>query len=779
MNENGNQSGGIVTFLSDDQLLFADRFDTTGLSLSTVRIKDGRLEPISQTWTWTVYETGSWGSWTWQDYPAIHAVPLPNQRFALLGADSSIQVFSTSPTIEPLTATGEFAQKLGIPSDAIATVDGQIWACGYGTKRFRVSDTGVVTLHGSPAYAGGETFACYVLAVAPDGQTVYATTAEGIVRWKASDEATPIAEVVIPGVTGVGLTVNNEYVAVQYVNRVAASGPVEVYRLESKELVARYIGSVPFGITLTNDQLVSGWGQLSTDGLSGEQLLRWVSTDGIGSRTDGTLTFRKTVNAEDVGSSMSSDRFSSRNRRIVTQPWRRVFEFSEDGGALRELVGDGQGSIRELASVDANTLVAVGPYRAQTLSVEDSRLSFQSGSFFPVASASHRIHVVLPSPGSEDATFESRRRPWKQVAEKETISLSRATKTGVERLCELELDGGPATVLQRGSRLYQVASIGQREFRVRAYALDASVCNSAPVWTPAADGTVSVEVDAGMVDRDAFAVDVDPETGHLVIAEARSTKDGEYGSSNGVLLGIALETGNTPKVLGQWTLPVLSSSYLPVVTGDRILVFQSGEVAVYRFGATGVEAEKPVTLGDFYVRDALAVTRGTPSLLYTSGHSETAAGYIEELLVFDLNTMALRDRYTLPTQGLSVAQVGAKLAVATNGSVHLVTPTCGSGTPPEPKPWPVPRLTTPPNEDLCLPLSGGCIDWSAPAQPGDVNHDGCVNPADATIVRNCIKHATDRCTQSILADLNGDVRGCGVGRKKSRKRLLRKSNRSE
>ena len=756
MDETGVQSGGLVAFLDDDRLLFADRVEGTGISLSIVGIGNGKLERLSQAWTWTPYYTSTWGTMTWQTRLALQVVGVPNNRFALLSPDG-VQVFSTSPTIQPVTETGYLSEISSGVSDAVATSDGQIWACGFGTRRFRVSDAGIVSSESPPVNASGNGFDCNVLALAPDGQTVYATTADGIMRWNGT-EAAPTAELVFPGINGTGLTVNDEFLAVQYIGQMAEIGKTEVYSLGSRELVTSYTDAIkPFGISLLPGQLVTGWSSADGNGMAGVAL-RWAATNAIASDPQGELYFRQRATNEEEWI-FAADRFLSRKQLMVTQPWRRVFGYDQDANGLKELTGPGQGSVRDIVGVDESTLVASGPYSTQTIANQNSQLVITAGGTLPAAAQPHRMHVVLPAEGLEKSSFESRPRPWQQIAANETLSLSRATKTGVTRMCDLVVEGGPSKLIQRGNRLYQVAPVEAKGFRVRAYALDVSACASAPAWAPSIDVTVSVDVADDLVDRDAYAIDADPESGRLTIFESRSTRDGAFASGNGLLLWLSSETGNPGdpvRVLGQVTLPPLNADAELVTLGDRTLVFQASQVTAYALTATGLTSAGTTDLGGPIIASILGVNRCASTFLYAVGHDSSFTGYVPEMFVIDLNSVTLRDRYSLPADGLSMAQLGPKLAVATNGSVHLLEPTCGAGEPPARTAWPVPRLNGPNTENLCQVLTAGCVDWSAPAVAGDANRDGCVDGADATIVKNCLNQTADRCRQSILADLNGD-----------------------
>ena len=757
LDENGVQSGGLVTFLDDDRLLFADRVDGTGLSLTVVGIGNGKLERLSQAWTWTPFATSTWGTMTWQTRPELQVVGLPNNRFALLSPEG-VQIFSTSPTIQPVTETGYVSEISSGVSDAVATSDGQIWACGFGTRHFRVSDAGIVSSESQPVNASGDTFACNVLALAPDEQTVYATTADGIMRWNASDAPASTAEVVFPGINGTGLTVNEEFLAIQYVGQMGVIGKTDIYSLGSRELVTSYTDAIkPFGISLLPGQLVTGWSSTDGNGMAGEAL-RWAATNAIASDPQGELYFRQRATNEEEWI-FAADRFLSRKQLMVTQPWRRVFGYDQDANGLKESTGPGQGSVRDIVSVDESTLVASGPYSTQTIANQNSQLVITAGGTLPADAQPHRMHVVLPAEGLEKSTFESRPRPWQQIAANEALSLSRATKTGVTRMCDLVLEGGPSKLIQRGDWLYQVAPVDTKGFQVRAYALGASACASASTWAPSVDVTVNADVADDLVDRDAYMIDADPESGQLVIIESRSTKDGALASGNGALLWLSLQTGNPTelvRVLSQATLPPLDASARVLLLGDRTLVLQQGKVTAYTLTASGVTSAAPIDLGGPYIASVLGVNRGASTFLYAVGHDSSFTGYVPEMFVIDLNSVTLRDRYSLPADGLSMAQLGPKLAVATNGSVHLLEPTCGAGSPPARTAWPVSRLNSPNTENLCQVLTAGCVDWSAPAVAGDVNRDGCVDGADATIVKNCLNQTADRCRQSILADLNGD-----------------------
>ncbi len=82
----------------------------------------------------------------------------------------------------------------------------------------------------------GERRSCSSVAVSPDGNTVFASAAAGILRWSAED-AEPQATLALAGINGLIRGVSEDWVLLQARGKLDAFGELRLYRLSDGSLV--------------------------------------------------------------------------------------------------------------------------------------------------------------------------------------------------------------------------------------------------------------------------------------------------------------------------------------------------------------------------------------------------------------------------------------------------------------------------------------------------------------------------------------------------------------
>lgn len=741
-----DMGGGLSVFLSDERLVFADRIDRNTL-LTVVRLEGGALHIEAQTLTGTTLMSLPYSAWGYQSFWATHLLPLGPTRFALVDY-ASREIFVFELIDGQLRELSRTALEIGgeATQDAAVTADGQIWICGMGVHRFRVNAAGGVDKLANVQF-NGIRGGCRRIVVAADGKTVYADAMDDVVRWTATDAPEISAEVVLPSVLSLGLAVDEGFIAVQR-GKNLGYGDLQLYRATDRtqvESASQTTTKTPFGVGLMTGQYLQLWDHRTEDWLSREQLLKWHDASGTGS--ENTWVFRRRTEGVDQWV-IESAQLANRGRLLLFQPWRRLLKLSEDNSEFEDITGPGHGTIRELVSVNAGTVVTAGPYATHQLSLTDSSINFASGGTLHDSGLQPPLQVVLPNETVIKSSFEGRSLPLQQRAETQSLNLMQATATGVYSLGVAKLSGGPATLLVRDGSLYQIAPTGTDGFRLRRYVLSAGLAGKSEPLVPSLEVNVSVDK-TGLPYRRNFTVEIDPELLQAVIVEARGSTDAYSSSDPKSFTWFTWRDGQTQVLATK--RETTTNSWLPQVAlrGSRVMVFGKDAVSLCQPNQGQFELLASADIPELHAQSVLGLDGATQVYVASS------TGTREEVLVFDWAAASLRSRVPLPSRGSSMVRNGDRLVLATKQSVHLIEPTCGDVKPPAATEWPVPFPIPREVEDLCE-VQPECQTWEAPTQPGDVNRDGCVDDVDMEIAGNCLDQVADPCKQSIFADLNGN-----------------------
>jgi hypothetical protein len=366
-------------------------------------------------------------------------------------------------------------------------------------------------------------------------------------------------------------------------------------------------------------------------------------------------------------------------------------------------------------------------------------IAFESGGIDASSGDALPRWLALPEERLPPTAFTPRAPTILQTLATEDITLRRATETGLVTLGTVIVPGGPAQLIERDRKLYQFAPNADGSFSLREYELAEPSISTGTLRAARQIRVPSLDDEAQLI---GFSVDVDPWTGDVVLLEKR---EGESAALRPRTLRWFRWLGEEMDLMAELELGPGDDGVVAFV-GGTLLVFETGKVTSHRMSEGTL------------VSSVRTHEQGVHRLLATDGRVVYVSGMRDnrsELSVFDADGV-LRSVTTLPGEALSVARAGDALVVATNSSVHRLTPTCGDVTPTEPAPWPILDATDwePPPKD-CRPITP-CRPWEAPAQAGDVNRDGCVDVVDVGIAARCAGVAVDECRESILADLNGN-----------------------
>lgn len=739
-------SGGLSAFLSDDRVVFADRLDGSGTLLSVVHHRADALEVEAQGITRTLLLRQPYSGWTWQSHWVTHLLPLGPTRFALAELYHDLRVFELQGSRIAPIAKYEFGGSHAAPmADAVASADGQIFACADGQiARLVVTAKGDIQTRPSVKLPSGSA-ACLSLAVAADGHTLFASTVQGIARWQASDADDILAELVLPQVTGLTLSADADQLLVHRAGKLDAFGDAELYRQSDWSLQASATQSptaLPFGTSVLAGNALVAWQQQSDGGGTRRQELRFGALTG---QSSFCFPLRARVDGQDSWAT-NYEKLNVRGAQILLQPWRRWLALDAGEQTFHELTGPGHGSRTTLISGDGVHPFALGPYVAEGLDVSTPKqIAFASGGWQSEASTVTDVRLALPGLAPQLGNFQSRSPDVLQPQEHVTATLF-AAGAELRNLGQVQLAGGPALLTTRGGSLFQVAASGQSAFRLREYALSPELLQHVQPITPKSDWELTLQ---GVPERrGTFNVDIDAPSREAVIVELRLAPGNTTFVGPRAVLWLSWASGKV-EVLARALLSASDFVPVPALHQGKLLLFDREQVVAYVAHAGELAQQGAQQLEGSVVQAVLGVDGGERAYVAAS----TKQGE-EALLAFDFDAK-LRSQVTLPTRALSLLPLGAELFVATKASVHRLTPSCGATTPRATEPWPLIDEEEEPPPSTCKPLAT-CQTWSASAQAGDVNRDGCVDSTDIALETECYGTVTDVCTASILADLNGN-----------------------
>jgi len=743
---------GLVSFASNDRLLFADRLDSDATVLTLVSVTAGVLHVLAQTVTDSGLETSPLNGRVWQSVPTSQLVILPNDRFALF-SDRRIQVFQ-------VTTDGHLVELWRAPRSAENTFDAtwagdSIWTCTAAViVRYVVEADGSLVETPIPelAPAGG----CVRMAIAPDGVTVYASnpgpSLPGIFRWSASGTAAISPEVVLPGVAAIDMAVDEGHLALQRMGEEADLGDTEVYRLTDFARVAVFsptATNAPFALALSSGRLFLEW--MRSDATSRRVTGAVYNLDAGAATPLAEWPIRTRSSSATDSWALNVEHLSAAAGRIVMGPWRHIAQIDPATGSATWITGPGHGEVVGVQAAGANAATTFSPYSIEQLDLTEG-IRFSGGGMV-LAPDVQRLQVVLPDDVAPPTSFQATPEPQEQRAETEPVTVMRSNpSSGLEVAGEIVLDGGPAKLVQRGRKLYQVAAVGTSDYRIRVFNLGQSVL--AQPLVPDAAYTLTVSGGASGATRGTFYVpDVDPELEQIAVTEIWSNT---AGAVSNWLVWASLREPSTTVVAARTPL---DSGGTPIVRGGRLMVVGS-RATVYAADGTGGVTEVARTSCDVGCYPPLGTD--APDRAYVTDQSSSSNGV--DLLVISMVDGSVLSRAALGDGPRSAAVVGDRLLLGATHSISVLEPSCGAavdagttdaGTATDGS---SDAIETGDAASVCGEVAN-CSDGGLTRSSlvGDLNGDGCVDTADIGLVTACVgKPVQDACSMSYLADLDGN-----------------------
>jgi hypothetical protein len=745
LSADSESSGGLVTFLSPDRILFADTLDSGGTLLTLATVSGGGMTVAAQATTDTQLVWQPLNGWVWQSLPLSHVVALPGDRFALVGI-RGIQVYQATSDGK-LVELSRFNIAANTAFDAAWAGDALLTCASGSVNRYALASDGSLSQVATPELAG---VGCLRLAVTSGG-TVYAAATAGVTRWSAVPGQAIVPEVVLPGVSAIDLGVDDTYLALQRVGSLDAFGSTEAYRLADFTRVAAFAqdaGDIPVGSALVGGKLLVEWRHVVGDVTNITGAMYDLSTADAGPAVEWPI--RSRCCGADLWAPNVS-RLASLGGRVLLQPWRRVADIDPTALSPTWITGPGHGEIAGLQSAPGGQAATFSPYSVGPLDLS-SGVRFAGGGM-SLAPDVQRLEVVLPIDGTATDAFVATTDPAEQRASVETVMLLRSASSGVEVAGSFTLDGGPAKLIRRGRSLYQIASVGDADYRVRVYALASSASGQSPLG-PKTEVTVSVPAPAAHGRRIAFLPEVDADLGQLAVTELWL----DDGAANYALVWASL--GAAPTLIAQQSIDALSR---PLVHGGELLLVDPSRARLVAPSGGGVRVvwSRDATGGDSFLQplgldgsDRVYLSANTGSTLVVLGWSDGTP----------VSRIALPDAVRIATTA------GDHLLLAGSRSVSILDPACGdAGDDTDGE-----AGDAAPTDDAA-PTGDGAADAHdscgvVPNCPdggltrstlaGDANGDGCVDSADVQLVTGCLgRPVGDVCSLSYLADLdrNGSV----------------------
>jgi len=403
------------------------------------------------------------------------------------------------------------------------------------------------------------------------------------------------------------------------------------------------------------------------------------------------------------------------------------------------LTGSGHGEITGLQTDRSGVARAFSPYSLALLDGQ-SHTTFSSGGM-SLPPDVQRLEFVLPeSSAAEEVASRTRA---VQLASVEIVTTLRRVPSGLEVASAFALPGGPAALIQRGRMLYQIAAVGDADYRIRVYDLGSLGQPAVPLK----DVTLNVPGSVLPGERKAFEADVDAARGQLAVSELRAS---DAQTNRFVIVWASF--AEQPTVLGQGPAdnispPLLRAGQLLQVDRTRASLFTAEHGRLLPLWTHEADS------GETFFQ-ALDVDDAAHAYL-TTNNGDT-------LIALDRADGKLLSRVSIPEVVTASAVAGDQLLVAGAHSLSTLDPACTeSASAPDGGTDAEADSSSDADADPCG-IAPECPDGGLVRSTlkGDATGDGCVDASDSQLVTACFGHPVgDVCKLSYVADLdrNGTV----------------------
>ena len=579
---------GLAESVSDDRILFGERLEGAGMSVSLVRAGPDGLRRLDQQ-ILDLYVDRFFGSWDWSDRFTTFFLPLGPDRVVAVGSRQRLELLGLDG--DRLTSLSRYA--LSPFSDSILSGAGRgdvFWTCSsYYVTAWRVGPGDVLSADTSRSFVLPAV--CRSLALSPDGTRLWAGTQRGFVSVDVSRPTPVVGRQHFSRQAFFQVRAHGAFVVAQELVSYGGMGRILVFRAADlsgaadpvpvKTFAPRNVPTLwesPVGFMVNDAGLLVEWFRVRGATRTYEVESHALTEAGV-SPVRGTLLLRE---SDEVGLHVSPLGMTGRGRHAVAQPWRRVLEVAPSG-ELRFLTGVGHGSLERLWVGADGDVTALGPFAVHRLAIEPVDGPLVIGGGMALAPGVQRLRL-LPRSGDDDTwelgTVSVGEPGVSQEAGTARLSCLRPGLTGLlEERGSVRVDGGPAALASARGQLFQVAPLPSGSYRVRRFELP-SECDGA-LLSPAREDVVRGGY-PDSVTPSGWTLAADADRGDLLLGEAFYDL-----SSASSRLMLSWFSGESTGAVARGELPGTTDQFTAMALArDRALVIENGR-KVYVLGREG------------------------------------------------------------------------------------------------------------------------------------------------------------------------------------------------
>ncbi|MBZ4419772.1 hypothetical protein [Myxococcus sp. RHSTA-1-4] len=569
---------GLAEAVSDDRILFGERLDGAGMSVSLVRASPDGLRTLDQR-VFDLYVERYFGSWDWSDRFSTFFIPLGADRAVAVGSRQRLELLSLAG--DRITPLSRYA--LSPASDSILSGAGRgdlFWTCSsYWVTAWRVGPDNALSADSTRSFVLPGV--CRSLALSPDGTRLLAGTQRGFVSVDVARSPPFVGRQHFPRQPFFQVQGHGTLVLAQELVPYGGMGRIHVFRAADlngatdpvpvKTFAPRSTPEVwesPVGFVVNDSGLLVEWFRVRGSTRAYEVESHALTEAGV-SPVRSTLLLRE---SDEVGLHVSPLGMTGRGRHAVAQPWRRVLEV-EPSGAMRFLTGVGHGSLERLWVGAGGDVTAVGPFAVHRLALESSDGPAVVGGGMALAPGTQRLRL-LPRSGEDDtwelATVSVGEPGVSQESGTARLSCLRPGLTGfLEERGSVRVEGGPAALATARGQLFQVALLSSGSYRVRRFELPHE-CDGT-LLSPAGEDLVRGGHPDGVVPS-GWTLAADADRGDLLLGEA--FYDGPTASARFMLSWFS---GDSIDSVARGELPGTTDQFTALALArDRALVIENG-----------------------------------------------------------------------------------------------------------------------------------------------------------------------------------------------------------
>ena len=665
---------GFAAVLPNDRLLFADRLATgnAGTSLVLTELDGGQLN-VLDTYTSKLMVAGEpGGGLDWTFRLLGHLVPLSQGRVALVVANQGIEILDTSGGKLALVAS--FPLSSTDPIYGAVGRDNRFWTCYPGLESYSLQDDG--TLNASPL-GGFPLGTCKALAISPDGQELFVSGNQSLTSLNvAGDNAIVEHTNTSTGPFG-SLATGAGYVVGIQLFAATGIGDVQVFNASDLSLITtlpRQSSDIPRAVAISGNDLFVQWNR--GDGGWCTIAIDRYALQPSGPVRDLSFTLRDVYCAAEEASKIDWHLVPlwAQGSYTIVDPGLDVLQWQTN--SVNALTGPRHGAIEKLWAISGTELDAVGLDSVHRINLADPRQPRFALGGRVLSRETNPLRFAV----AEHGEFESRLVNVQTTG----VVMQDATSVHISRLSgglaappvnagTLLLDGGPAYLISSGGSLFQVATVGTADFRVRRFGASSGLRAQGDVTLSADhDDEVSLNGSPEFSSRLAPLMAADDRSGDLVIAELRMDPSNAQ---------------NTQQLLLWLSYDQNSSKFQSVASGtlssrvDDVALWQGRRLLVA--GPT-VQVLK-LDQGQFQVHAQLTIDSRSEvrrilqwdgERTYLSVLEPNGDGFAPAVWVLNGDDLTEIARYELPDEALAMDSVGPNLVFGMKTGISVAAPAC-------------------------------------------------------------------------------------------------------